>query len=75
MYLVIEVDSDIHVIIFNWVFEYKVLFDVRDIDMWHLILYVNYKEWRDIDMLDDSDLPEDVFWFCLCIDEEFDDPM
>ena len=23
-------------------------------------------EWRDVEMLDDSDLPEDVFWFCLC---------
>ena len=41
MYLVIEVDSDIQVIVFNWVFEYEVMFDVRDIDMWHLILYVN----------------------------------
>ena len=60
MYLVIEVDSDIHVIIFNWVFEYEVLFDVRDIDMWHLILYVNDEEWRDVGMPDDSDLPEDV---------------
>ena len=51
------------------------MFDVRDIDMWHLILYVNDKEWRDIDMPDDSDLPEDVFWFCLCTNEEFDDAM
>ena len=33
MYLVIEVDSDIEVIVFNWVFENEVLFDVRDLDV------------------------------------------
>ena len=75
MYLVIEVDSDIQVIVFNWVFEYEVLFDVIVRDMWHLILYVNDEEWRDSKMPDDSDLPEDVFWFCLCTNEEFDDAM
>ena len=73
MYLVIDVDSDIQVIVFNWVFEYEVIFYVRDIDMWHLILYVNDDEWRDVEMPGDSDLPEDVYWFCLCTDEEFDD--
>ena len=51
MYLVIEVHSDIQITVFNWVFEYEVLFDVRDIDMWHLILYVNDEEWRDIETL------------------------
>ena len=73
MYLVIEVDSDIEVIVFNWVFEYEVLFDVRDLDMWHLILYVNDEEWSDIEMPGDSELLEDVMWFCLCTDEEFDE--
>ena len=63
MYLVIEADSDIEVIVFNWVFEHEVLFDVRDLDMWHLILYVNDEEWSDIEMPDDSELPEDVMWF------------
>ena len=54
-------------------FEYEVLFDVRDIDMWHLILNVNDEEWRDVEMPDDSDLGENVHWFCLCTDEEFHD--
>ena len=62
MYLMIEVDSDIQVIVFNWVFEYEVMFDVRHIDMWHLILYVNDEEWRDLEMPDDSELQEDVIW-------------
>ena len=75
MYLVIKVDSDIQVTVLNWVLEYEVMFDVRDRDMWHLILYVNDDEWRDVEMRDDSDLPEDVYWFCLCTDEEFDDAM
>ena len=33
MYLVIEVDIEIEVIVFDWVFEYEVVFDVRDLDM------------------------------------------
>ena len=33
MYLVIEVDSKVEVIVFDWVFEYEVVFDVRDMDM------------------------------------------
>ena len=43
--------------------------------MWHLILYVNDEEWSDIEMPGDSELPEDVMWFCLCTDEEFDEAM
>ena len=42
---------------------------------WHLILYVNEEEWRDIEMLDDSEFPDDVMWFYLCSDEEFDEVM
>ena len=73
MYLVIEIDSDIEVIVFSSVFEY--VFNVRELDMWHLILYVNDEEWSDIEMPNDSELPEDVMWFCLCTDEEFDEAM
>ena len=69
MYLVIEVECEIEIIEFDWVFEYEVVFNVMDLDMWHLILYVNEEEWRDIEMLDD------VMWFCLCTDEEFDEVM
>ena len=46
MYLVIEVDNEIEIIEFDWVFEYEIVFDVKDLDDWHLILYVNEKEWR-----------------------------
>ena len=60
MYLVIEVDCEIEAIVFDWVFEYEVAFDVRDLDMWHLILYVNEEEWRDIEMPDNSELLEIV---------------
>ena len=73
MYLVIEVDSEIEIIEFYWAFQYEIVFDIRDCDTWHVILYVNYKEWRDIEMPNDSELPDDVYWFCLCTDEEFDD--
>ena len=73
MYLVIEVDSEIEIIEFDWVFEYEIVFDIRDLDFWHVILYVNEEDWRDIEMPDDSKLPNNVLWFCLCIDEEFDD--
>ena len=68
MNLVIEVDSEIEVIVFNWVFEYEVLFEVRDLDMWHLIFYVKDEDWCDIEMPNDSKLSEDVMWFCLCTD-------
>ena len=47
----------------------------NNLDMWHLLLYVNKEEWRDIEMPDDSELPEVVMWFCLCTDEKFDDVM
>lgn len=70
-----EVDTEIEVIVFDWVFEYEVVFDVRDLDVWHLVLYVNEEEWRVIEMPDDGELPDDVMWFCLCSDEEFDDVM
>ena len=69
MYLVIEVDSEIEIIEFDWVFEYKIVFYVKDLDVLHLILYVNEEEWRDIEM------PDNVMWFCLCSDKEFDDVM
>ena len=44
MYLVIEVDNEIKIIEFDWVFEYEIVFDVKDLDIWHLILYVNEEE-------------------------------
>ena len=75
MYLVIEVDIEIEVKVFDWVFEYEVVFDVRDLDMWHLILHINEEEWRDIEMPNDSELPDDVMWLCLCSEEEFDEVM
>lgn len=73
MYLVIEVDCEIEIIEFDWMFEYEVVFDVRDLKMWHLILYVSEEEWKDIEMPDDSELLNDVMWFYLCSDEEFHD--
>ena len=75
MYLVIDLDSDIHVIVFDSDFEYEVIFDVRDGEMWHLILYVNDNEWSDIEMPSDNELLEDVYWLCLRTVEEFDDAM
>ena len=60
MYLVIDLDSIIQVIVFDWVFEYEVIFDVKDEEMWHLILYVNDAEWSDIEMPSDSELPKDA---------------
>ena len=51
MYLVIEVDSEIGVIEFDWAFRYEVVFNIRDCDTWHIILYVYDEEWGDIEML------------------------
>ena len=73
MYLVIEVDSSIVKIVFYWEFRYEIVFNIRDFDIWHLILYVYDDEWADIEMLGDDDLPEEVIWFCLCTDQEFDE--
>ena len=73
MHLVIEVDSEIEVIEFDWAFRYEIVLNIRDCDTWHIILYVYDEEWRDIEMPSDNDLPNDVFWFCLCTDEEFDE--
>ena len=73
MYLLIDIDSDIQVIVFDWIFEYEVIFDIRDRDIWYFILYANDDEWSDIEMPSDSELPEDIYWFCLSTDEEFDD--
>ena len=73
MYLVIEVDSEIEIIEFNWVFQYEIVFDIRDFDTWHVILYVNDEVWRDIEMPSDSDRTNNVLWFYLCTNEEFDD--
>lgn len=73
MYLVIEVDSSVVKIVFDWVFRYEIVFNIRDFDIWHLILYVYDDEWADIDMPGDDDLPEEVVWFCLCTDQEFDE--
>ena len=73
MYLVIEVDSRIRVIEFDWSFRYEIVFNIRDCDIWHVILYVYDEEWGDIEMPSEDNFLDDVIWFCLCTDEEFDD--
>ena len=50
MYLVIEVDSRIVEIEFDWEFRYEVIFNIRDFDIWHVILYVYDEEWSEIEM-------------------------
>ena len=30
--------------------EYEIVFNVKDLDVWHLILYANEEEWRDIEI-------------------------
>ena len=69
MYLVTEVVKEIEVIEFDWDFEFEIACDVKDLNTWHLILYVNEQEWRNIRMPNDSKWPDEVKWFCLCIDE------
>ena len=73
MYLVIEVDSSIVKIVFDWEFRYEIVFNIKDFDIWHLILYVYDDEWADIEIPEDDDLPEEVIWFSLCTDQEFDE--
>ena len=73
MYLVIEVDSSIRRIVFDWDFRYEIVFNIRDQDIWHVILYVYDEEWREFEMPGEDDFPEEVFWFCLCTDQEFDE--
>ena len=53
-------DSEIELIEFDWVFQHEIVFDIRDFDTWHVILYVNDEKWRDIEMPNDNDLPDDV---------------
>ena len=71
MYLVIEVDSDIEVLVFNWVFEYEVLFDIRDLDMWHLILYVSDEEWVNLPLPAARIELGDVYYFELVRGNDF----
>ena len=73
MYLVIEVDSSIREIEFDRDFHYEIVFNIKDHDIWHVILYVYDEEWGDIEMPSEHDFPDDVIWFCLCTDEEFDE--
>ena len=73
MYLVIEVESSIGEIEFDWCFQYETLFNVRDEDVWHIILYVYDAEWSDFEMPSEEEFPEEVIWFCLCTDQEFDE--
>ena len=73
MYLVIEVDSSIGERDFDWDFRYEIVFNIRDHDIWHIILYVYDEEWIEIEMPGEDDFPEEVIWFCLCTDHEFDE--
>ena len=73
MYLVIEVDSNVVKIVFDWEFRYEIVFNIRDFDIWHIILYVYDDEWADIEMPGEDELPDEVIWFCLCTDQEFDE--
>ena len=66
MYLVLELVNEIEIIEFEWDFEFEIVLDVKDLDTWHLILYVNEEEWRNIIMPDDMELPDEVLWICLC---------
>ena len=73
MYLVIEVDSSIGEREFDWEFRYEIVFNIRDHDVWHIILYVYDEEWMEVEMLEEDDFPKKVIWFCLCTDQEFDE--
>ena len=49
------------------------VFNIRDEDIQHVILYVYDEEWGDVEIPSEDDFPDDVIWFCLCTDEEFDE--
>ena len=55
MYLVIEVDSSIGEIEFDWAFHYEIVFNIKDCDIWHVILYFYDEEWGDVEMPNEDD--------------------
>ena len=73
MYLVIKVDNSIVKIVFDWEFRYEIVFNIRDFDIWRVILYVYDEEWSEIEMPGEDDISEEVICFCLCTDKEFDE--
>ena len=40
--------------------------------MWYIILYVEDSEWVDMIMLVEANIPDEVYWFSSCHDDELD---
>lgn len=72
MYLILDVDFDIDKNIFKWSFQYEEVMNIRDATMWHIILYVEDSEWADAIMPTEVDIPDEVYQFSLCHDDELD---
>ena len=61
MYFILDVDSNIDETMFDWDFQYKVIFFVNHGGMWSLILHVEDNEKADVVLLEEEDIPKDVY--------------
>ena len=43
---------------------------VKDAIIWHVVLRVEEEEWMNLNFPRDCDLPDEVYWFNLCNEEE-----
>lgn len=69
MYLILDVDSEIERLLFEWDFQYAAVCFVEQCGMWSLILHVNDEEWADMRLLDEENILEEVFDLGLCNDD------
>ena len=72
MYLVIEIDPKVQFMRFNWKFHYEVMLDCRDAIIWHIVLRVDEEEWMDVKLPRNCNLPDEIYWFNLCNEEELE---
>ena len=62
MYLVLEVDSQIDEIWFEWDCRFEVINSVDHDGMWSLVLYVIDEEWAHVEWPTEKDMLEKIYW-------------
>ena len=72
MYLVLNVDSEIDEIWFEWDCQFGVSYLVDHDGTWSLVLYVIDEEWADVEWPAEEDMPEEIYWLGLCNEYELE---
>ena len=72
MYFILDLESEIPGIVFDWVFEYEVEISIKEGGMWLLILHVNDEEWVDMKLPDKENISEEVFYLGICKDKNLE---